>query len=120
MKNNSVSGQAAGLVLVSSGDNPYPYSDHSSISFINNLVVGVQTTPMAVTSGSNINITGAFLLASVTSMSNLCWAGVRSAFCCTECRASGLQLTGAKYTGLLLKTACITMLPRDVIMSLKQ
>lgn len=72
VRNNSVSGQAAGLVLVSSGDSPYPYSDHSNISFINNLVVGVQTTPMAVTSGSNINITGAFLLPSVTSLSNMC------------------------------------------------
>ena len=56
---NIIRGQQAGLLLVSSGDQPFLYSDHANISFIDNIVIGVQTTPIGVTSGSNINITGA-------------------------------------------------------------
>ena len=39
---------------------------------------------------------------------------------CTEYRASGLQVTEAEYTAMLLKTAWSTMLPQDVIMSFKE
>lgn len=58
---NIIRGQQAGLLLLSSGDQPFLYSDHANISFIDNIVIGVQTTPIGVTSGSNINITGAAL-----------------------------------------------------------
>jgi len=58
VRNNSIQGQQSGLQLLSAGDVPFPYSDHNNVSFINNGVIGVQTSPIAVASGSNINITG--------------------------------------------------------------
>ena len=58
---NIILGQQAGLLLLSSGDQPFHYSDHSNISFIDNIVIGVQTTPIGVTSGSNVHITGVAL-----------------------------------------------------------